>query len=98
MTHEEIERLKSYALPSQTGLGSDRKTCGRVIKSVLEVLQFPELRFERQAMPDSYAWSPENRGYSFEHDCLAFRIQLFNNLRRSGWQIKHDVNGSLIVR
>ena len=97
-TPNDLRRLKTYAVPLQSGLGSDRKMCGRVIKAVLEILQYPQLRFDHPSLPSNFAWSPENTGFSFEHDCMAFRVKLFSDLRKAGWIIKHDLNGDLIVK
>lgn len=70
-----------YAKPLYAaGVGSDNRTCGRVIKQILDALAYPELRFH--AGEDS-----------FESDCKRFRIQLFTRLRQSGWVIHHSEQG-----
>jgi hypothetical protein len=88
----------SYAKPGNTGLGSTDKTCAKVIKSVLDILNYPELRFDNPSLPNHYYWSDENQGIAFEHDCKIFRMKLFNKLRKAGWTLKHNPSGGLEVR
>lgn len=72
--------MSDYATPACTGLSSDATSCQKVIKQVLDVLTYPEMRFEQNDV-------------SFEDDCKMFRLKLFQRLKASGWKLHYDEHG-----
>jgi len=73
----------SYANPGNTGLGSDKRACKKIIKMVLDVLTYPENRFESSS--------------GFEHDCRMFRMKIVRRLKNDGWIIHYDAHGITVV-
>lgn len=91
--------MSKYANPLYNGLGSDDRSCAKVIKRVLDVLAYPVQRFDNPplALP-SNVLAEENSGISFEHDCGAFRKHLFQSLTKSGWLLHYDEHGLTVRR
>ena len=90
--------MGDYANPANTGLGSDKRACSQVIKQVLDVLTYPQLRFDIPPLPSTRAWEEVNEGISFEHDCAMFRMRMFSRLKEAGWLLHHNDHGLTVER